>query len=781
MEEIKRKICISDFTARLGTKIPTYAYGTLVESGSTTYTDWGNVPCDIVVSRMNDGVETIDFSVMPTESKMHYNRLRNIADIFQLIVNGDNKKKEYVLKYPMMANMFGFLKRFMATSSYYYPCKTKDGYKWSEMTETKWWDMFGISYDVDGKENLKLNEEKFFACNWKLMSYMPSASFANECYNAFERVNVCVNPNANELISHFRLNDNVRYEEIFYNFVKEFIDHKYDWSEVTYSQPYISLQISLNADVNNIGTYTPYLQEWMPNKRFYAGEKVHFVLDKDNDPDGNVYELSGDGLTEYDLIEVTKAIHDGMLKRWPDDPHGVTEDDFIEDGSKIYYKKYYYKGYFDNVSKITYFDVIDSNKNIIVDASGNTTHWILSVDSDSEVLHDVISSVTESYLKTLQRKRRAFDENGEELPFVIDDLGSNNTEMNYSLGNVDVRYENGIISCDRLCSIKFYDAQGNSYLPTNNPPKTLDTNIPANCQYIGFEYIDGCRIDEEGNPYENTGVFHSEIYAYEIKTLVKPVSDANCSFVWLKTSYENPTKVNKLPMPTKAEFGTVYQYDGNTSYVLRGEAVSKDVYPETPNYRDVVLLTNGSEGDIAVYDAVMNETGVTFEWKYYVMKDGDAYYLGANINMLYVHGTTREWVDITSRDGASESLIAYNPDTDEYEPIMNGGMYTACPEFAYIDIDYETTYHWSDEIGGFLADNAVLSRMSYLGDYVKKDSFQNVDYFFDEGLAGVSDVKPNINGYIERGKYAAFERHNILGEVNTFQDLLNYKNNLFKL
>ena len=38
-----------------------------------------------------------------------------------------------------------------------------------------------------------------------------------------------------------------------------------------------------------------------------------------------------------------------------------------------------------------------------------------------------------------------------------------------------------------------------------------------------------------------------------------------------------------------------------------------------------------------------------------------------------------------------------------------------------------------------------------------------------------------INGYIPRGTAASFERHNILGEVKTFADLENYRNNFFQL
>ena len=58
----------------------------------------------------------------------------------------------------------------------------------------------------------------------------------------------------------------------------------------------------------------------------------------------------------------------------------------------------------------------------------------------------------------------------------------------------------------------------------------------------------------------------------------------------------------------------------------------------------------------------------------------------------------------------------------------------------------------------------------------------NLTYFKDDMLLGVHDVKiEESNIYINRGKSSAFERRSILGEVATFEDLENYKNDLFKI
>jgi hypothetical protein len=38
-----------------------------------------------------------------------------------------------------------------------------------------------------------------------------------------------------------------------------------------------------------------------------------------------------------------------------------------------------------------------------------------------------------------------------------------------------------------------------------------------------------------------------------------------------------------------------------------------------------------------------------------------------------------------------------------------------------------------------------------------------------------------IDAHIERGKAGALEKHQILGEIKTFADLENYRNNFFQI
>jgi hypothetical protein len=58
----------------------------------------------------------------------------------------------------------------------------------------------------------------------------------------------------------------------------------------------------------------------------------------------------------------------------------------------------------------------------------------------------------------------------------------------------------------------------------------------------------------------------------------------------------------------------------------------------------------------------------------------------------------------------------------------------------------------------------------------------SVHNFMDDAIVGSTFIDfdiPEVN--VNRGNYAAMERHYILGEIKSFDDLQNYRNNLFKL
>lgn len=78
--------------------------------------------------------------------------------------------------------------------------------------------------------------------------------------------------------------------------------------------------------------------------------------------------------------------------------------------------------------------------------------------------------------------------------------------------------------------------------------------------------------------------------------------------------------------------------------------------------------------------------------------------------------------------------------------------------------------------------NDNFSKITYNQKYFDIDSFQdNIFCYKKDALMGMQNSYEDIDASVERGKSAAFERHLILGEVNTFEDLVNYRNDYFGL
>ncbi len=89
--------------------------------------------------------------------------------------------------------------------------------------------------------------------------------------------------------------------------------------------------------------------------------------------------------------------------------------------------------------------------------------------------------------------------------------------------------------------------------------------------------------------------------------------------------------------------------------------------------------------------------------------------------------------------------------------------------------------------------NPILSEITYYGNEINELNYLLSPYIKQDELLGIQDVNTTeydmhsgkfvstINGYIERGTAGALERHQILGEVKTFSDLENYRNNFFQI
>lgn len=86
---------------------------------------------------------------------------------------------------------------------------------------------------------------------------------------------------------------------------------------------------------------------------------------------------------------------------------------------------------------------------------------------------------------------------------------------------------------------------------------------------------------------------------------------------------------------------------------------------------------------------------------------------------------------------------------------------------SYIDIDITSN------------ENAVSSTIQY--NSFNEGNFQNIPIYKNDLLNGIHYMDIQNDVPITRGKSSARERHNILSEIDTFQDLVNYRNNYFKI
>ena len=62
MYKLKRNICIEDYKARLGTKVPTCENGAPIYEDFQSYNDWNRIPYDIVIDGESSYSELIDIA-----------------------------------------------------------------------------------------------------------------------------------------------------------------------------------------------------------------------------------------------------------------------------------------------------------------------------------------------------------------------------------------------------------------------------------------------------------------------------------------------------------------------------------------------------------------------------------------------------------------------------------------------------------------------------------------------------------------------------------------------
>ena len=196
---------------------------------------------------------------------------------------------------------------------------------------------------------------------------------------------------------------------------------------------------------------------------------------------------------------------------------------------------------------------------------------------------------------------------------------------------------------------------------------------------------------------------------------------------------------------------------GYTNYTVKDGVICVDLLNEVTfliNVDDVSGITKTIDDTLYTNGRVFLNQDITTEYKWIKF----TYYIGCNI-------------------------INDKPD------LSTGIKYT---ETRSINIYNETIFYDGRNINvkGCTIGSSTFESSNYniydkpcaVAEYNKSNKAFGLHTFSDDRLFGnvlVENDNTNIN--VNRGNYTAIERHNILGEVNSMDDLKNYRNNFFKL
>ena len=285
MELVTRDISLVPSIGRMGSMIPSFNEdGEELSSANTeNYTDWGKYPMDVVLSG----------NVLNGDS--------GLINIKEGIPLNDN-----VLRYKNLSDAYGFLKKFSHSCKYYRMIKRNSEEVWSEVSDAMWEECYHLTRDMyggDTDEKLKdpfLFMSKFFVYNWIFKDRLPDMSSSSD----EEKRGIAVSFHTDEFMTRFRVEGvKTRYEETFYNLVRWLINNKRTPSytdQVSYSIPYNKITFLVDSDISTVGLLRPYIDDWVPNKRYYVGDCVWYT---DENGDRNAYRMA----EIYDVSKVNSG------------------------------------------------------------------------------------------------------------------------------------------------------------------------------------------------------------------------------------------------------------------------------------------------------------------------------------------------------------------------------------------------------------------------------------------------------------------------------------------
>lgn len=243
--------------------------------------------------------------------------------------------------------------------------------------------------------------------------------------------------------------------------------------------------------------------------------------------------------------------------------------------------------------------------------------------------------------------------------------------------------------------------------------------------------------------------------------------------------YQNECKPNETinadvkynPNPNYGKFKTEYI---NFTLPLFNNSIDIGIYQTFP-----YIEFTGTTNDLP--DPIVRKIGVKKE----------AYYTTDN---YFVEGQTESRIDEIDFYGQPIINANYSPDANSFTGFLNKNIlqatYVINGEFVntYIqNTGVKYTEYFQEKRIVFNSKTKEFEQINLVNFKVKGQGWNENNLILEElvkddklfGITEIQDTKNNLN--IQRADYSVFYHHYILGEVNSLDDLVNYKNNYFNL
>lgn len=809
VETIKKVISLEAFKNRFNHKAPYInEYGEITsnpkfvfnENGVDNTHNWGEIICDYKFAKIED----CPFA--------------KIKDNLPLIEITENNAKYFCFRYKTMVYWYNWLINYGKTCKYYKLCKRNSGNIWVLFdNEKQYANFFNEDYNIDKK-------------NIESVAYLPNINN----YKIGDIIEV--NNDADIFNKTFRVdNDEIRYELKVLDFI-EWYFYNDDVNSENLSIPYTEIPVHITQTIDSLGILTSAAKEWNPSIVYSIGDTVLYKTDLYILYSGNSVNLLT--LNEGDIfLSFCNYISNDVenlnyyFEEYENDIiiEGLQPQDVVykNDRRKIYYKKEN-----ENIVeiKIPYLTHKANLNNKTGEYEFDAAYWKINEDECDEfntnesgiILDGLLSGKTmtdnygsvkvESKLSSLRRYKKTIDNDGNILPFILDNKSSMDTELPFNVGvsfiylvpndkfRGDVMKEIILESEDSEYQLIFkYSNKGKIVVNKNfykTPNETIENEVKLTDNIMlyknesaytyFYEWVKNEGTNEKDETIELVQYLPTAEKKYLNKTLQTSAQTDNgviyyintCVIEKIKVVYETILDNSIMIKPSMLSFG-------NNNILIKKGFI-------TFHYlKDCLLNFNNVN---KCYEIIDDNYGLSYveKYKYEISVAGVNLVSSKVIEEIEYH--TYELYDYEITD--IDEVVGNYWDVNTSDMNNVGNVYQVVNEddnsiigykrllsnYNYIHINFdENVYEVTSTDNENFKKNVLLTTVQYNINDIIDDNFQKDYVFKNEYTIGIENLVENIEINIERGLSSSFEKHHILSEIKSMSDLENYRNNLFKL